>query len=385
MSAPESVAWLFLVAYTVSKSIGLVHDMTPTIIVEDDAWARLIGVVLDPTTSRERWAAFADFMSPDLPDFRGWCGKVQKAAAALYPSDVRLVRSQDELRRHLEAADAIVTEGLSVGADELAAAPRLQVVHKYGHILRNIDVAACAARGVKVLAVRRRANISCAEHAFALMLALARRLEDLSGLVSIEQLPADKRPYRPFDTRHTPGANWGRFPGLRALNGSTLGIVGLGEIGREIALRAAAFGMTTHYFQRTRLSADDEKALNVSYRPLAQVLAASDWIIPQLPLDASTAGLIDRERMALMKPGACIVNVSRAELIEREALLDALRSGRLGGFALDPQYEEPGRADDELLSFANVILTPHMAGSPRFNGLADIEDVIAGLAGALAA
>ena len=81
-----------------------------------------------------------------------------------------------------------------------------------------------------------------------------------------------------------------------------------------------------------------------------------------------------------MKPGACLVNVSRAEVVERAALLEALRSGRLGGFGLDPLYEEPGRSDDELLSFENVVLTPHMAGSPRFNGLQDIEDLINGLA-----
>src|SRR5580692_11048163 len=197
--------------------------------------------------------------------------------------------------------------------------------------------------------------------------------------------PTSLAPSTPLDTRHTPGANWGRFSGLRSLNESTLGIIGLGEIGREIATRAAAFGMTTRYFQRTKLSQDEERALNVSYRPLDRLLADSDWIIPQLPLDASTLGIIDRERLNLMKHGACIVNVSRAELIDRDALLNVLRSGRLGGFALDPLYEEPGRPDDELLSFANVILTPHMAGSPRFNGLRDIEDVIEGLVGALAA
>jgi len=313
-----------------------------------------------------------------LPDFGAWCDAVKTAAKSLYPSDVRLVRSQAELQSNLAAADAIVTESLKIGPEELALAPRLKAVHKYGAILRNIDVAACASHGIRVLAVRRRANISCAEHAFALMLMLARRLDDLNGLISVEQLAAAGRSYRPFDTRHTPGANWGRFSGMRSLNGSTLGVIGLGEIGREIALRAAAFGMTTHYFQRTKLSQDDERALNVSYRPLDRLLADSDWIIPQLPLDASTS------RLNRMKPGACIVNVSRAELIDRAALLDALRSGRLGGFALDPLYEEPGRPDDELLSFDNVVLTPHMAGSPRFNGLRDIEDVIAGLADALA-
>ena len=357
----------------------------PVLIVEDDVWARLIGVVLDPTTSHERWSAFADFMSPDLPDFRAWCDRVKAAARSLYPSDVRLVKSQDELHANLAAAEAIVTESLKIGPQELALAPRLKAVHKYGAILRNIDVAACVSRGIRVMAVRRRANISCAEHAFALMLMLARRMVDLNGLISIEQIFVGGRSYAPFDRRHTPGANWGRFSGMRTLNGSTLGVIGLGEIGRELAVRAAAFGMTTHYFQRTKLSQDEERSLNVCYQPLDVLLTNSDWIIPQLPLDASTSGIINRERLNLVKPGACIVNVSRAELIDRTALLEALQSGHLGGFALDPLYEEPGRPDDELLSFDNVILTPHMAGSPRFNGLQDIEDVIAGLADTLAA
>jgi phosphoglycerate dehydrogenase-like enzyme len=359
----------------------------PVLVVEDDVWARLIGVALDPATSEERRAAFADFMSPDLPDFRGWCEEVRKAAGSLYPSEVRLVSSAGQLRDNLAKAEAIVTETLAIGAEELALAPRLKAVHKYGMVLRNIDVDACAARGVKVLGIHRRANISCAEHAFALMLALARQTHKLTGLISIAQLAGrgGERDYKPFDRRHTPGANWGRFPGTRALNGSTIGIIGLGEIGREIALRAAAFGMTVLYFQRTRLSAADEASLKATYRPLEALLADSDWVIPQLPLDASTLRFLDRKRLALMKSGACIVNVSRADVIDREALLEALRSGRLGGFALDVQYEEPGRSDDELLTFDNVVLTPHMAGSPRLNGLEDIAEVIENLARALAA
>ena len=355
----------------------------PILVVEDDVWARLIGVVLDPTTSQERWMAFADFMSPDLPDFGGWCDRVKNAAGSLYPSDVRLVGTREELHDHLAAAEAIVTESLEIGEEELALAPRLKVIHKYGRILRNIDVNACEARGVKVLGVRRRANVACAEHAFALMLTLARQIDALNGLISIDRLSTTKQPYAPFDRRHTPGANFGRFSGMRTLNGATVGIIGLGEIGQEIALRAAAFGMTAFYFQRTRLSAVDEQRLNVSYRNLDSLLADSDWIIQQLPLNDSTLNLIDRKRLALTKPGACIVNVSRAEIMDRNALLEALRSGQLGGLALDSLYEEPGRSDDELLSFENVILTPHMAGSPRTNGLKDIEDVIEGIAGAL--
>jgi phosphoglycerate dehydrogenase-like enzyme len=164
------------------------------------------------------------------------------------------------------------------------------------------------------------------------------------------------------------------------LNGSTIGIIGLGEIGREIALRATAFGMNILYFQRTRLPPGEEATLGVSYRPLHALLAQSDWVVPQLPGDPSTRHFIDRGRLALMKPGACLINVSRAEVVERDALIAALGSGHLGGFALDPPYEVPGRPDDELLAFDNVILTPHMAGSPRSNGLRDIEDVITGIA-----
>jgi phosphoglycerate dehydrogenase-like enzyme len=356
----------------------------PVVVVEDDPWTRLIGVVLDPATSEERRAAFADFMAHDEPDFAGWCEELRARAGGLYPSEVRLVPSHAELRANLAPAHALVVESFAVGREEIGCAPQLKVVHKYGAVLRNIDVATCVAAGIKVLSVRRRANMACAEHAFALMLTLARRMGELNGLVSLDQLAALGRPYIPFDRRHTPGANWGRFSGLRTLHGTTIGIIGLGEIGREIATRAIAFGMTVLYHQRSRLPKADEDSLHASYRSLELLLADSDIVIPQLPLDRSTVDLLNRERLALMKPGAWIVNVSRAEVVDRDAVIEALRSGHLGGFALDTLYEEPGRSDDELLSFDNVVLTPHMAGSPRTNGLKDIEDMIEGLASALA-
>jgi phosphoglycerate dehydrogenase-like enzyme len=358
---------------------------SPILVVEDDPWTRLIGVVLDPTTSQERRAAFADFMSPDEPDFARWCDELRARAGALYPSEVRLVPSQAELRKNLAAAQALVVESFPAGREELACAPKLKVVQKYGAVLRNIDVEACAAAGVKILKLRRRANIACAEHAFALMLALARRIHRIYGLTSLERLAAEKIPYKPFDRRHVPGANWARIGGTRSLQGSTIGIIGLGEIGREIAVRAAAFAMNILYFQRTRLPPEEEAALCASYRPLEALLAQSDWVVPQLPGDASTRHFIDGPRLALMKRGACLINVSRAHVSAPDALIAALAAGHLGGFALDPPYEVPGRGDDELLSFDNVVLTPHMGGSPRTNGLRDIEELITGLAAALSA
>jgi phosphoglycerate dehydrogenase-like enzyme len=352
----------------------------PVIVAEDDPFTRLIQIVLDPKTSEERRSAFADFMSPDEPDFDGWCARVRAGAPGLYPAQVRMVTSEAEMRAQLGDACALVVEAFRVGRDDLVAARRLKIVQKYGAVLRNIDTEACAERGIKVLTLRRRANVSCAEHTFALMLALARKLPRLTGLVTVDRITAAGYSFRPFDRRHTPGANYARIGSLRPLHGTTIGIIGLGEIGREIALRAAAFEMRVLYYQRTRLAKSEEDQLKASYVPLPTLLAESDWIVPQIPRTPSTRGLLGRVELALVKPGACIVNVADAAIIEREALIEALKSGRLGGFALDPLYQEPMAEDDELLRLDNVMLTPHMGGSPRFNGLNDLHDLITGLA-----
>src|SRR3954466_1674264 len=136
----------------------------PVVVVDDDPWPRLIGVVLAPTTSKERQAAFADFMSPDEPDFARWCDDLRARAGGLYPSEVRLAHSQAELRVKLPAACALIVESFAVGTDELRCAPQLKVVQKSGALLPNMVAAACAAAGIRVLGVRRRANIACAEH-----------------------------------------------------------------------------------------------------------------------------------------------------------------------------------------------------------------------------
>jgi glyoxylate reductase len=354
------------------------------LVVEDDRFLRIVGIVLDPDTPAERTAAYADFFAHDEPDFAGWCDHVRARAPGLFPSRVRLVDTQEELRAALPGSRALLVESLAVGAAELAAGDALRVVQKYGLKPRNIDLAACAARGVKVLTIRRRANIACAELTIALMLTLARKLHRLVGRISVEQLAAAGYPYKPFDRRHTPNSNWPRIPGLRTLNEGTIGIIGLGEIGREVAIRAAAFGMRILYHQRTPLPAEEERELAASYVPLATLLAESDWVVPQLPSTPATVGFIGRDQFAQMKPGAFLVNISRAEIVDRAALIAALRSGRLGGFALDPLYEAPGRSDDELLQFDNVVLSPHIAAQPRFNALKDLADMIERLARELA-
>lgn len=352
----------------------------PIIVIEDDPFLRVMQIVLDPQTSAERVAAFADFFSHDEPDFAGYCARVRARAAGLFPAEVRLVDSPDELLAALPDARAAVLESLTFGRGEIAAARNLKAVQKYGVGLRTIDTQVCAERGIKVLTIRRRANIACAEHVLCLMLAQAKMTKRLTGRISADALAEIGFPYRPFDRRHTPYSNWPRIRGVRMLNAATLGIIGLGEIGREIALRANAFGMRVLYYQRTPLPPAEEQQMQISYATLDTLLAQSDWVVPQLPGGPGLTDLIDRPQLARMKPGAFIVNVSRPDVINRTALIEALRSGHLGGFALDPQYEVPGRDDDELLQFDNVMLTPHIAAQPRFNALDDFADMIEVLA-----
>ena len=134
----------------------------PVIVVEDDPFTRLIPLVLDPKASEERRRAFADFMSTDEPDFSGWCARVRAGSPGLYPAEVRMVTTEAEMRASLKDCVALVVESFRVGPDDLAAAPGLKVVQKFGTGLRNIDTAACTGRGIKLLTLRRRANISCA-------------------------------------------------------------------------------------------------------------------------------------------------------------------------------------------------------------------------------
>lgn len=357
--------------------------MQPILVVEDDRFLRVVQVVLDQNVDRDRVSAFADFFAHDEPDFAGWCERLRRRAPNLYPAEVRLVDSQEALRANLGDSHAVILESLEFGADDIAAAPKLKAVQKYGVDLRRIDGAACAAHRVAVLTLRRRANIACAEHALTLMLMLSRRVNELQGRISAASLAELGYAYRPFDRRHTPNSNWGRIPGLGILYGATVGIIGLGEIGREFASRAAALGMRILYTQRHPAPAEIESRYQAVSRPMAQLLAESDWVCVFVPSTPATRNLISRRELMQMKPGARLINISRADIVERVALIEALASGRLGGFALDPLYHSPGRDDDELLKFPRVILTPHIAAQPRFNALNDLEDMITGLAQAL--
>src|SRR6185436_3269914 len=155
----------------------------------------------------------------------------------LYPAHVEFAETQAEFDAKLEDADAAVVESFAVTREAIARAKKLRAVQKFGAAPSGIDIDACQERKIAVLTLRRVVNVAVAEQAFALMIALAKRIVEFQGVVSADDLGKRGYPFRSYDRRHIGGSNYGRISGLRTLAGSTLGIVGLGEVGRELARR----------------------------------------------------------------------------------------------------------------------------------------------------
>lgn len=352
----------------------------PLVVVEDDVVLRLLGVVIDPETPAERVAAFADYMRHDLPGFEPWLTQVRARLGAFYPARVIAVKSAEDLTRALPHADVLVVEALEVGEKEIAAAPGLRAVQQFGINPVNIDAAACARRGIPVLTIRRRTNIAVAEHTIAMMMALAKRLPRIDGVVTPERVAERGFEMASYDRRHVANANWGRVPGIRLLAGSTLGLLGLGEIGQEVAGMARGIGMRVLYNQRSRAPAELEETLGVRYAGRDELLAAADVLSVHVPFNDGTRDLVGAAELGRLRPGALILNTARAPIVNRQALIEALASGHLGGAGFDALYAEPTTEDDPLLGFDNVTLTPHLAGGTRMNGLQDMSDMLAGLA-----
>ncbi len=350
------------------------------ILIEEDHFLKILGVILDPAATDAHKAAVSRFFVHDEPDFSGWRGRLLARLPGLYPAKIAYAEEQDSFEAGLGDADAVIVESLRVDAAALARTRRLKLVQKFGAITRNIDLDACASAGIPVETLRRVGNIAVAEQAFALLMALAKQICELNGVVERAALEArgyNIRPRSPFIGYSNPAG----IPGLKTLFGATLGIVGLGEVGREIARYAGAFGMEIVYFQRARLSGAQEVELGARYAPLHDLLARSDYAVVQLPLNDSTRGIIGRAELAQARRGLALINVARAELIDRDALIEALDSKRLGGFALDVGYSEPAGADEPLLRFkdGNVILMPHTAVAARRNALLDMEQICVNL------
>ncbi|MBA3296561.1 MAG: phosphoglycerate dehydrogenase [Acidobacteria bacterium] len=257
--------------------------------------------------------------------------------------DARPQRNADQLALDLGEADAlIVRSATTVDRTLLAAAPRLRVIARAGTGIDNVDVEAATERGILVMNAPGANSVSVAELALALMLTVSRGIAAADA--AMKQGVWDKK----------------RLVGAE-LRGKTLGIVGLGRIGQEVATRARGFGMTI-VAHDPFISEQVAAAMTIALVSVDDLCAQSDYITLHVPATPETRHIINKERLGKCKAGVRIVNTARGELIDEEALADAIEAGAVAGAGLDVfQNEPPG--ETRLVALRQVVATPHIAAS----------------------
>jgi D-3-phosphoglycerate dehydrogenase len=284
-----------------------------------------------------------------VPDDHPSVFAASAAAEALRSfADVRVItepgaeQEGELIRRVGDAEGAINIRAYAKYTDRvISACPNIKVISIWGTGTDNVDLVACGKRGVTVLSTPGVNAHAVAEHTIALMLAVMRR---------VASMDADLR-----------AGNWARAP-IAQLEGKTVGIVGLGAIGRRTAALASAFGVKLLAYTSTP---DNGRAalVGASAVSIETLLHESDVVSLHLRLDDSTRGFLSRERLGLMKRGAFLLNTSRGALVDKAALVESLRSGALAGAGVDVFHEEPVPAGDDLIALPNVVVTPHVAGN----------------------
>ena len=277
--------------------------------------------VLSGTDTERRLRAFADVVIHTEPG----ADRPQELERRVAPAEVVLA-----LRAYSRFTERV-----------LAACPRLRMISVWGTGTDNVDLNACHARGIVVTSTAGANARSVAEHTMALMLGVTRRVAPLDA-----------------------GLRAGTWAGgqLTQLEGRTLGVIGLGAVGVRVVELGTAFGMRVLTWTR-RPDPARRRAVGGTLVSLETLLRESDIVTLHLRLSAETTNLLDADRLRLMKPGAVLINTARAALVDRDALLEALRRGPLAGAGLDVFHQEPLSSDDALLGLPNVLLTPHIAGA----------------------
>ncbi len=291
----------------------------------------------------------------------------QQSALDAAPDWLEITMLESPERRAVADALANAEFMISERAGEIDAqlirdAPNLKLIQRLGTRSHDIDLAAARDAGVVVCCQPLHQSVAVAEHTMALILALVKRLRD----VTEETVSGhDWGPPVPTDA-NTFAINWSERLGISTLHGATVGIVGLGEIGTQLTFRLQAFGSDVVYHNPTRLPETFEEEQGVRYATLVDLLGHCDIVCLLVPCSDHTTAMTDHNFLAAMRPGTILVSTGASTTLDEDAVADAYRSGHLAGVATDGYRWEPIRADNPLLSLAedrraNVILTPHCA------------------------
>lgn len=279
------------------------------------------------------------------------------------PFDLIFAENEDEDSMIAAAAgvEAILCYKAALPGSVIRSAPSLKFIQKHGLNLKNIDVAAARERGIPIGTMSLMRNASVAEHALALMLCCVRKA--IPGHKAVSEAAYLGLGIEPIQTSQWDmKTNWTGIEGVTELFGASVGIVGLGDIGMDIATRCAAFNMDIHYYQRTPHSKEIEESFRATYLSLNELLEKSDFVVLTLPHTPETEGIIGAAQLARMKSTATLINVGRGALIDEDALADALQNGGIDMAGLDVYRREPLPEASPLRELSNIVLFPHTGG-----------------------
>ena len=274
-----------------------------------------------------------------FPDFSRYADELKGLSVDLIvPADETLEAFVAEARD----ADALIHEHLFLTAPIIDVLERCRVISHHGKGVDNIAVDRATERGIIVANVLDASVHEVSEHVFALLLALRRKIHE-------------------YDAAARTG-RWHVAVGepVRRLHGSTLGLIGFGNLSRQVAMKARAFGMNIVAYARHPSEALVQQ-YGVTFASLAEVMSRSDVVSVHLPLTPETKGIVSSDLLNRMKPDALLINISRGGLIDEPALVEALRTSRIAGAGLDVLTDEPPSPDHPILTLPNVIVTPHCA------------------------
>ena len=253
----------------------------------------------------------------------------------------------EEHTRLIEGADYLITQGIYVTGEQLKKARKLKLIQKYGVGVDKIDCKAAEELNIPVYITAGANSIPVSEMTIALMLATNRKLPFVDKAVRAHQWPKAEMSAQCY-----------------MLYDKTIGLVGMGNIGKQVVKRLSGFGVgEILYYDLFRLSIEMETSLGVKYVFLEELAVKSDVISIHVPLTDQTKGMISKELITLMKPTTIIINTARGFIINQDALVEALKSGKLRGAGIDAYEEEPVSPNCPLLELENVVLTCHHAGS----------------------
>ncbi len=305
----------------------------------------------------------------------------ERLARAVDEEKIELIIEPEAEKRMaaMEEADFFFCENDPLPGDFYARAKKLKLIQAGGYFFEKLQIERATGAGVPVMTFPMPITDSVADHVIMLLLALARNFE-VGVRAAREGSENPPSPQRADGSAY----NWTQTQGIAPLRGVRLGVLGMGDIGRGVALRARAFGMEIIYWNRTPLPESVDEALGARPVGREELFRNADALLVGVGLNEETRGIVGEEEIRALPKGAYILNIGRGALIDQEAMYHALADGHLGGAGLDVFDPEPFPAEHPLLRLPNVIPTPHCAGGDDENIITEIELFFANVHRALA-